>query len=243
MTEEEWKRHAEAMYLPSLRKQRLFLCAICRRILHLVQDENCHRAIEIAEGCADGRTSPEDQQASINNVRAATLSAMEAVAEAARKSGKEPSHYLLESRLSGKPNSLIATFCATVVCELPLWQRGDASAIKNLIVLSLANSEEAMLFASSREDVAEPLAQESILRDIKCPPSTSLDPSWLKWKNGEVKTLSQSIYDDRAFDQMPELAAVLEEAGCTDTEILSHCRGPGPHVLGCWVVDLILGKE
>src|SRR5262249_45406190 len=26
-------------------------------------------------------------------------------------------------------------------------------------------------------------------------------------------------------------------------EILAHCRGPGPHVRGCWVVDLLLGKS
>ncbi len=41
----------------------------------------------------------------------------------------------------------------------------------------------------------------------------------------------------------PILADALEEAGCTDAAILDHCRGPGPHVRGCWVVDLILGKS
>jgi hypothetical protein len=39
------------------------------------------------------------------------------------------------------------------------------------------------------------------------------------------------------------LADALEDAGCTDAEILSHCRSPGPHVRGCWVVDEILGKK
>jgi hypothetical protein len=42
---------------------------------------------------------------------------------------------------------------------------------------------------------------------------------------------------------MPELADALAEAGCNNPDILSHCRGPGPHVRGCWVVDLVLGKE
>jgi hypothetical protein len=58
-----------------------------------------------------------------------------------------------------------------------------------------------------------------------------------------VDRLASHIYDSRAFDRLPILADALEEAGCKDAEILAHCRGPGPHVRGCWVVDLVLGKE
>jgi hypothetical protein len=68
----------------------------------------------------------------------------------------------------------------------------------------------------------------------------TLDTSWL---DSDVISLAQTIYDTRTFDRMPELANVLENKGCTDTAILEHCRGPGPHVLGCWVVDLILRKK
>jgi hypothetical protein len=57
-----------------------------------------------------------------------------------------------------------------------------------------------------------------------------------------VTALAEAIYADRAFDRMPVLADALEEAGCSDDQILSHCRGEGPHVRGCWVVDLVLGK-
>lgn len=39
------------------------------------------------------------------------------------------------------------------------------------------------------------------------------------------------------------LADALEEAGCDDVDVLTHCRGPGLHVRGCWVVDRVLGKE
>jgi hypothetical protein len=41
---------------------------------------------------------------------------------------------------------------------------------------------------------------------------------------------------------MPELADALEQAGCTQADILAHCRGEALHVRGCWVVDLLLGK-
>ena len=51
------------------------------------------------------------------------------------------------------------------------------------------------------------------------------------------------MHDDRAFDRLPILADALEDAGCDNADVLAHCRGEGPHVRGCWVVDLILGKQ
>lgn len=63
------------------------------------------------------------------------------------------------------------------------------------------------------------------------------------WLNRTVVSLAQAIYDDRAFDRLSILADALEDAGCADADILVHCRGPVPHVLGCWVVDSLLGKE
>ena len=41
---------------------------------------------------------------------------------------------------------------------------------------------------------------------------------------------------------MPITADALQDAGGDNADILNHCRGPGPHVCGCWVADLILGK-
>jgi hypothetical protein len=58
-----------------------------------------------------------------------------------------------------------------------------------------------------------------------------------------VSELAHAIYDDRAFDRLPLLADALEDAGCTDAELLGHLRSPGPHVRGCWAVDLVLGKN
>ena len=58
-----------------------------------------------------------------------------------------------------------------------------------------------------------------------------------------VVALARGIYDEKAFDRMPILADALQDAGCDNDDVLSHCRGGGPHVRGCWVVDLLLGKE
>jgi hypothetical protein len=63
------------------------------------------------------------------------------------------------------------------------------------------------------------------------------------WRTDTALTLARQMYESRDFSAMPILADALQEAGCDNADILDHCRGPGPHVRGCWVVDLVLGKE
>jgi hypothetical protein len=82
----------------------------------------------------------------------------------------------------------------------------------------------------------------ALLRDIFGNPfrPVALDPSWL---TSTAVALATGIYAERAFDRMPILADALQDAGCYHPDVLSHCRGGGPHARGCWVVDLILGKS
>src|SRR4029078_9800612 len=63
------------------------------------------------------------------------------------------------------------------------------------------------------------------------------------WRTDTAAALARQMYESRGFDAMPILADALQDAGCDSDDILSHCRGPGPHVRGCWVVDLVLGNE
>jgi hypothetical protein len=70
-----------------------------------------------------------------------------------------------------------------------------------------------------------------------------IDLSWLGWNGGTIPKLAEAIYDERRFSDMPILADALEEAGCDNTDVPAHCRGPGPHVRGCWVIDLLLGRN
>jgi hypothetical protein len=88
---------------------------------------------------------------------------------------------------------------------------------------------------------ADPEGVCGFLRDVFGNPfrPVSLDSSWL---TSTVRTLAERIYADRAFDRLPILADALQDAGCENSDVLDHCRGPGPHVRGCWVVDLFLGK-
>jgi hypothetical protein len=66
-----------------------------------------------------------------------------------------------------------------------------------------------------------------------------LDPAW---RTATVVALAQAIYDERAFARMPILGDALEDAGCGNVAVLNHCRQPGEHFKGCWLLDLLLGK-
>ncbi len=62
------------------------------------------------------------------------------------------------------------------------------------------------------------------------------------WRTDTALSLARTMYDARDFSAMPILADALQDAGC-DNDVLNHCRGNSPHVRGCWVCDLVLGKE
>jgi hypothetical protein len=85
-------------------------------------------------------------------------------------------------------------------------------------------------------------AQAELVRDIFGNPfrPVTFSPSW---RTDTAVTLARTMYELRDFSAMPILADALQGAGCDSADILNHCRGSGPHVRGCWVVDLVLGKE
>ncbi len=74
-------------------------------------------------------------------------------------------------------------------------------------------------------------------------PLPHLAAACLQWNDGTIPRIVHGIYEERAFERLPILHDALLDAGCDDQDILAHCRGAGPHVRGCWVIDLILGKQ
>lgn len=89
---------------------------------------------------------------------------------------------------------------------------------------------------------AELLHQVRLIRDIFGNPFRTINFN-LTWRTDTALSLAQQMYDSRDFGAMPILADALQDAGCDDDDILNHCRTEGVHVRGCWVVDLVLGKE
>jgi hypothetical protein len=79
--------------------------------------------------------------------------------------------------------------------------------------------------------------------DTHAPISVHVVPFNEEWRTSTAIALAQQMYDSRDFSAMPILADALQDAGCDSADILDHCRGAGPHVRGCWVVDLVLGKS
>jgi hypothetical protein len=88
----------------------------------------------------------------------------------------------------------------------------------------------------------ESAAQAELVRCVFGPPrfdQGGLDPSW---RTPTVLEIAGLVYDEARFELTPALGAALSDAGCFDTDILGHCGGPGPHVRGCWAIDLLLNK-
>src|SRR5262249_30092397 len=92
---------------------------------------------------------------------------------------------------------------------------------------------------------AEGQAQCDLLRDLFGNPfraAHAVEPSWPAAGGGAARTLARHISEGPHLEELPALADSLQGAGCADAGLLGHLRGPGPHVRGCWALDLVLGK-
>jgi hypothetical protein len=206
----------------SERKARLFACDCCRRTKDWVSDDDVLDAVECAERFADKLADHEELAASHSRVVASV--------RRTRRLFKKLEAERAENR----------------------WETYNrCEALRSAVRLSTATRAIEAGFISSYaipamlDWKAELEEQCRLLRDIFGNPfqPVSIEPGWLAWNDGAVVKLAESIYTERAFDRLPILADALEDAGCTDAAVLDHCRGPGPHVRGCWVVDLLFGKE
>ena len=112
------------------------------------------------------------------------------------------------------------------------WIQGPAQAI------TIANMRWAL--PSGRSTKGERVPQCNLIRDIFSFHPITLSPAWL---TSTVVSLANQMYDSRDFSAMPILADALQDASCDNETILTHCRGPGPHTRGCWVLDLLNGRE
>jgi hypothetical protein len=241
MTEDEWLACAtpdkmleflDGIDVLTDRKQRLLDCACVRRLWHLLTDEDGRRAVEVAERYADDLVDIVD----LREVQGLVLAARDAQVSRnilALNHGEPPA-----SPPSATDSVCVLSAAAGVAWEYrsgadPLWYAAQA----------LMGTEVGTGSAVYRARlVAEHAFQAALVREVFGNPFRPADFD-SDWRTETVLLLARQMYESGEFDAMPILADALQDAGCHNEDILSHCRGPGPHVRGCWVVDLILGKE
>jgi hypothetical protein len=121
----------------------------------------------------------------------------------------------------------------------------DPKPMLNLLRRSRADIRLVRLLDALRLTVSEEETICRFIRELFRHPSrpSVADPKWLTWNDGIVRKMAQTIYERRCFADLPILADALLDAGCDDDELLRHLHDPGPHMRGCWALDLLLAKE
>jgi hypothetical protein len=122
------------------------------------------------------------------------------------------------------------------------WPTQARDAAWRLLIRDVAWEASETCLTALPGKAAELAAQTALFRDVFGNPFRPVKRKEM-WRTDTVLTLAHQMYDSRNFGAMPILADALQDAGCDSDDVLSHCRGDGPHVRGCWVVDLVLGRE
>jgi hypothetical protein len=214
----------------------LRLCAVagCRLVAHLLSDERCRRAIDVAEAYADKRATRQQLDQAVEDTADALEGCRWDTCGAGARSYAV--HAVIRSVQTASPNFADAA-ASEVAAAIGFSQLPPDAPFEPM------HHEEV-----NRVHNAGCRAQLPAVRDILRNPFRPLPviPAPLP---GSVLSVAEAAYDERlaTFDLDPlrlsVLSDALEEAGCTNAELLSHLRSPGPHVRGCWAVDLILGKS
>jgi hypothetical protein len=206
------------------RKLRLFACACCRRAWRYLPNEAARRVVEANERLADGAALPGDELA-------------------------EDDFAFAEFDPAGGHGDYVYSYAHGAVEQLG-HREGLSAALGAAHGVSYAEATATNSFAQaprSRTQV-QSRALADLLRDICGNPFRpySVNPVWL---TPAVTALASVAYEERSLPsgeldpvRLSVLADALEEAGCSDPDLLGHLRSPGPHARGCWALDLVLGK-
>jgi hypothetical protein len=224
MTEAEWLACKDpgqmVAYLEAGASERALLllcCACCRRLWHLLETPALRQAVDAAERFADGEI---DNEA----FRVAALAT-------------HPLMNYREEIFSGHARDEVVR-AAYALNAAMLAVPGHAYVKFSALAAGLSRDRERAVHVD-------------LIRDVFGNPfhPAVVQPEWRRRDDGLLVRLATSVYEERSLpagtldlDRLAVLADALEDSGCADPEILGHLRVPGPHVRGCFVVDLILGS-
>jgi hypothetical protein len=206
----------------SSRKMRLYVCACVRRLWPLLTDARSRSAVETAERYADGRASRTELATASRQAWAAA----EAAEERSGRAGSVPSQAAEALAWA----AVQATFAQ--VTEPHVWEAAEEAKVAEAAMLGLPAGS-----------LRQRRSQCALFRDLLGNPfrPATAEPEWLQGQGRRVVKLAQAIYDQRRFDAMSLLSAALQDAGCDNQDLLSHCRPQERHARGCWLLDALLG--
>ena len=214
-------------------KRRLLSAACCRRFWDLLTDERSRSAVAVAERYADGIASRHELLAAQQAAKAAGPPIIDGDFRSPERQAAAAGAVAASDPVLDKALRALA------------WLKGVrlAQGYRRQIESGLfdeGRSSSAIMYQASTEWGKE---SATLLRELFAGPARGgqgLDSSSL---TQNALALAREMYDSGTFNRMPALADALQAAGCTDDDILRHCRAQIAHVRGCWVLDLILNRE
>jgi hypothetical protein len=232
------------------RKKRLFGCACCRRIWNLIGNEKSRSAVLLAERFADGLLTDED--------RAVAHAEAEVIAQqppspdqgAAAQYAANHARWACANVLHKHAGS--AVYASSNAVQVAQWDALVRAGFYKAGQPVYSPEFDALNRRAYNEEQGE---QCSLVRELFGNPFRPMPPrqgkrqweeqrrQWVAANDGIARKLAEVIYDQGRFSDAPILADALEEAGCVAAGLLDHLRGPGPHIRGCWAVDLVLAKK
>jgi hypothetical protein len=232
------------------RKARLLICAACRLVWHLLPGGHgrpFREFIETLESVADERATEHDLQREYDRLSRTVLpnsSWSDVPLARAERAAQEINRTLTAPLVEAVWWAMQAVnwigWQETEVCQ-------DRSGLLWLDYIVAAAWSEA---AEPGDPIDEPnagsvpmsAAISHLIRDVSGNPFRPVEFG-PEWRTDTAVLLARQMYASRDFSAMPILADALQDAGCDNETILSHCRDVNRvHVRGCWVVDLVLGK-
>jgi len=243
----------------SERKLRLFLVACCRRHWNLFLDPECQRSVEVAERFADGLAGESELAA----MEQSALALRDRIMEEMNAPTWTGSHHdgLMAFQTADVSSAVCWSLAQLKREQLPLGRSPDfvpthprhrriwagyvpyrvAEAVAYAVQHNLGekgSAWEVHIEACEEENRAQIALLGCMIGDpFRC---VSSEPTWF---TPSVLAIAQAIYKERVFTDMPVLADALEDAGCTNSDFLNHCRQSGDHARGCWVLDCLLNKK
>jgi hypothetical protein len=203
------------------RKLRLFAVACCRAAWGLFRAQAVRAAVETSERYADGQVTA----AALENARSAAAR----LAERAFRRHVRARPWALTVR---------AKFARQAAAQVA---SPDIADVLEAVDPGLTSGRTRASYEQNLRQVR--MRQCGFLRDLFGPlpfRAVAVDPAC---RTPAVVALAKAVYDDRRWEEMPVLGDALEESGCRDDAVLTHCRSPGTHARGCFVLDLLLDKE